>query len=201
MSPDGAAIAFGGPDDGLWVGAENAAMFEQRSKVGPSCLAWNADGLYACADQASDPFSIGVSHDMGATFDTLLRFENLCGATACPAGTQGAAQCAPAWDSIAPTLGAMCRIDAGPPAPPDAAILPDASTGGADAAQDAFDASDASGGNTSDASPPPPLEPSPPLPSSCACILSRPSAASPWKSWGLLALLGLARLRRWKRAQ
>jgi hypothetical protein len=196
MSPEGTQIAFGGPDDGIWVGAENASMFEHRSSVGPSCLSWSADGIYACADQAKDPFSIGLSRDMGATFDTLLRFEALCGATACPTGTQGSDLCTPAWDPVATALGATCRPDAGVPSP-DASAPADASSA-PDASHDARDATiDAPVENRPDAGPPP--EP-PPSDRGCHCAVPQPARA-PRETLGILLVLALSTLRRWKRRQ
>jgi len=117
MSPDGAQIAFGGPDDGIWSGAQDgaqdAATFTRVSDVRPTCLTWTADGIYACADQAVAPFSIGLSHDGAMTFASLVRFDALCGATGCPADAGDSIACAPAWESVAPALGATCMPDAG----------------------------------------------------------------------------------------
>src|SRR5579859_5041842 len=36
ISPDGTRVAFGGKKDGIWVGAEDATTFEQRSQIGPT---------------------------------------------------------------------------------------------------------------------------------------------------------------------
>ena len=101
FSPDGKSIVFSSA-------MGNPKFFYSNSRLGvvpssggtpksitesfdeqPNFVEWNADGIYACADQASDPFSIGLSRDVGATFETLLRFDALCGATACPGGTSG----------------------------------------------------------------------------------------------------------------
>jgi photosystem II stability/assembly factor-like uncharacterized protein len=189
MSPDGSEIAFGGPSDGIWVGAENAVTFERRSDVGPSCLAWNAEGIYACSDQVMYPFSIGLSRDRAATFETLLRFESLCGSTACAGNTQASMLCAPAWETVAVTLGATCRIDAGAPVP-DASAPEDAPSGGRDvvAGKDAeIDA----------APPPPPPEP----PRGCHCTLARSAEAAPGETGWIFAVLALGMRRRWKRRQ
>jgi hypothetical protein len=211
ISPDGSTIAFGGPDDGVWVGAENAMTFEHRSNVAPSCLTWNDDGIYACADQATDPFSIGISRDMGVSFDPLLRFDALCGATECPAATAGYAQCASTWPSIAASLGAKC-MDAGPAPPPppsedasvgsDASLMPDASPApDASGTRDASVTSDGAAGvldapvqGMPDGSTVPP---SPPNPSGCHCELSRAAASS--KNGAFFVSLGLLLLVRRQR--
>jgi photosystem II stability/assembly factor-like uncharacterized protein len=201
ISPDGSEIAFGGPDDGIWVGAENATIFEHRSDLGPSCLTWNADGIYACADQAMDPFSIGVSRDRGATFETLLRFESLCGSTACPGDSRASMLCAPAWGAVAATLGATCGIDAGAPVR-DASV--DAGGSDASSAEDAAstgqDAASGADAEAEAAAPPPPA-PAPAPPRGCDCALAQPSAAAVGQSWWILALLGAGMRRRWKRSQ
>jgi hypothetical protein len=152
VSPDGAEIATGGPMDGIWVGASDGTNLARRSDVPPTCLAWNADGLYACSDWKVAGFSIGRSADHGATFATVLRFDSLCGQTACGADTPVGMLCPSEWPSVAPALGAACGLDAGAP---DAA--------GADAEIDAVSAMDATadGRSTIDAAagpPPPPAE-------------------------------------------
>jgi hypothetical protein len=186
MAPDGSHIVFGGPTDGIWSGAEDATTFDRRSSVGATCLSWNADGLYACADQTYDPFSIGRSVDMAATFETLLRFDTLCGATAC-AGTQ-AALCAPEWEAIAPMLGSTCRMDAGvtdasTPAPPDAA------DGGRDAVSN-VSGSEPSGSSEAGQGAPAPH-------SGCQCNLALPKGiGSTGAWWGTFVALVLGRSRR-----
>jgi hypothetical protein len=113
LSPDGARIALGGPDDGTWVGATDGATFERRSGVGSTCLSWNGDGLYACADSRQAGFSLGLSRDEARSFEPLLAFASLCGRTACGAGTDVGRLCPADWMPIAAALGASC--DAGPP--------------------------------------------------------------------------------------
>src|SRR5258705_9734917 len=114
LSPDGARIALGGPSDGTWTGPTEDASFERRSDVGPSCLAWNADGLYACADARQAGFSLGLSRDEGATFDPLFQFASLCGRSSCGDATQVGRLCPEQWDNASTALGAPCG-DAGPP--------------------------------------------------------------------------------------
>jgi hypothetical protein len=114
MSTDGARIALGGPDDGTWVGPTEGTSFERRSDVGPTCLAWTTDGLYACADAQKSGFSLGISHDEAATFEPLLQFASLCSRMACGADTDVGRLCPAAWELVSPAFGASCHdADAG----------------------------------------------------------------------------------------
>jgi hypothetical protein len=126
-SPDGAELAFGGLDDGLWAGAVDDEAFERRSEVGPTCLAWNDDGLYACADSQRSGFSFGRSTDGGRTFESLMVFADLCGRSSCGADSDVGWLCPNDWENVAPSLGAECRpeSDAGAPDAGDAAADPD----------------------------------------------------------------------------
>jgi hypothetical protein len=132
VSPDGANVALGGPGDGIWVGPSDGTNFERRSDVLPTCLGWSSEGLFACADQATNPFSFGRSRDLGATFEPVLRFDALCGRTGCGTGTAGATLCPHDWDLVAAAVNSTCGIDAGAPdaatavAAADAGIPPDA---------------------------------------------------------------------------
>jgi photosystem II stability/assembly factor-like uncharacterized protein len=194
LSPDGAHLAFGGPKDGIWVGAEDATMFEQRSHIGPTCLAWSGDGIYACADQASAPFSIGRSHDDAATFDTLLRYDALCGTTACPAESQDSVQCAPAWETIGPMLGASCRMDSGvgdvDASAIDTGALDANPHDGPGAVRDAAD--DGPPISVADSGTPVPTPP----PGNCQCNLALSDAGRRWPASFALALFVSAVCRR-----
>jgi hypothetical protein len=123
VSPGGDAVAFGGPGDGLWAGPPDGTNFTRRSDIQPTCLGFSADGLFACADQNTAPFSIGFSRDLGATFENVLRFESLCGQTACGPDTDCGKTCPGDWQIVGPAVGATCGVDAGVP---DAASVSDA---------------------------------------------------------------------------
>lgn len=124
-SPDGTELAFGGLDDGLWAGAVDAQTFERRSDVAPTCLAWNDDGLYACADAQRSGFSLGRSTDGGRTFESLMTFAELCGRSSCGDDTDVGAFCSNDWQNVAPALGATCGVDGG-------VTVPDAGDAGTD---------------------------------------------------------------------
>jgi hypothetical protein len=127
FSPDGAHIAFGGPGDGVWTGSFDGSGLTRVSDLLPTCLGWSDDGIFLCADQMTAPFSIGRSRDFGSTFDTVLRFDTLCGQTACGPETDCGKSCPHDWDIVGPAVGATCGlVDAGAPDAPDVAAVPDA---------------------------------------------------------------------------
>jgi len=120
ISPDGTEIAFGGPGDGLYVGAADGTNLARRSDLQPTSLTWTPQGLYAAADSKVAGFSIGRSLDSGATFQGLFKYDSICGKTAC--SSKATSACAAQWELIAPQLGVTCSAPDG---------------GGADAGTDA----------------------------------------------------------------
>lgn len=112
LHPDGTRIAFGGPTDGVWVAATTDHAFTRRSGVGARCLTWTAAGLYACAADYPDGFTLGVSKDDGATFAPLYKLAQL-GPLECPAGTTTATICPREWPATKDKLGIL-DPDAGP---------------------------------------------------------------------------------------
>ncbi len=113
VSPDGSQIAFGGPGDGIWIAAADGTNPARRSDVRPNCLAWNRDGLFACADMKVDAFSLGRSRDDAVNFEPVLTFRSLCGQTGCGVDAAPTATCADDWTIVGPTLGAACLADGG----------------------------------------------------------------------------------------
>jgi hypothetical protein len=116
VAPDGETVAFGGRDDGLWIGTSDDG-FERRSGVGATCLAWNDDGLLACSDSQLTGFSLGRSPDEGRTFEPLLVFADLCGRSSCGADTDVGLLCPNDWLGVAPSVAAECEADAGDAGP------------------------------------------------------------------------------------
>lgn len=136
LSPDGSELAYGGPADGLFVGAsEGQSGFEKVSAIGVRCLRWSEDGaLYACGTEPSDPFSVAVSQDRGRTFAPLYALRDTC-PQLCPEPPDSV--CRVPWPSLATRLRAdtsMCEtpwahVDAG-----STDAIPDASAPPSDAA-------------------------------------------------------------------
>lgn len=118
LSPDGQQIAVGGTN-GLTIltrtagDGGNAFAVTTTNPLPVSCLTWTANGLFACADEATSGFTIGVSTDGARTFMPLLRLADLTPVTC--AGDASATSCAAQWCSTAATLGVSCatNVDAG----------------------------------------------------------------------------------------
>lgn len=104
LSPDGSRIAVGGPSDGVQLANATDLAFQQTSSLTTRCLTWSAQGLYACANQFTDGFTLGLSQDEGKTFTGLYNLADIC-PLKCLDGTSGAATCAMYWPSVAATLG------------------------------------------------------------------------------------------------
>jgi hypothetical protein len=111
LSPDGRQLAAGGKlgvtilarTDG---GAGSVYAVAATNPLPVSCLTWTTGGLFACADEASAGFTIGVSIDAGRTFASMLRLADLK-PVSCATGTS-AASCAGEWCATASIIGAAC---------------------------------------------------------------------------------------------
>jgi hypothetical protein len=121
LANTGRSLALGGPQDGLWVGPSDGTSFERRSDVGPTCLGYQGEALYVCANFKTAGFSIARTFDQGATFEPLLRFDALCGGSTCGAASGVGELCPSEWRKVAPALGATCGIDGGVDRPRDGA--------------------------------------------------------------------------------
>jgi photosystem II stability/assembly factor-like uncharacterized protein len=104
LSPDGSTVAIGGEKDGVWRAPSDTLQFEKRSDVGARCFLWTAAGLYACADEFRDQFTVGLSKDEGGTFQPLMHLNRLCGPLECPAGTPTGDECPAQWGKVKLTL-------------------------------------------------------------------------------------------------
>jgi hypothetical protein len=171
LSPDGAAIAVGGPLAGLWVADTSTLVFQQTNDIVVKCLWWEASGLYACAEELVDGYLVGVSQDEGATFAPLATQSSACGPPErCGATTSVGAQCPALWTIEQRELDAC----------------PDDGSGGASgvggAAHGGGHAEGGSGGSAalSDGSP-----------SGCACSSAAPARGAWWL--GLAPLLWVRR--------
>lgn len=127
LSPDGSELAYGGPFDGLFLGAsDGSGGFARVNTTGVRCLRWNASGLYACGTEPNDAFSIGLSRDRGASFESVYRVAQTC-PQECADASQLTRLCREPWRIIGPAIGATeaeCAVqwlepDAGAPNPGD----------------------------------------------------------------------------------
>jgi MYXO-CTERM domain-containing protein len=101
ISPDGAKVAVGSDIDGVWRAPSTTLAFEKVSRVAPRCFAWTESGLYACATEFVDQFTIGRSVDEGTTFDPLLHQPCIRGPLACDTGTRTGSLCPMDWPRVA----------------------------------------------------------------------------------------------------
>ena len=76
----------GGMTFSVWNGAPHIRALGERGGL-----------LYACGDNWLDQFAIGVSSDGGATWRSLLRFDQICGSKQCP---NIQTMCAQPWQSL-----------------------------------------------------------------------------------------------------
>ena len=82
LSPDGGQVAIGG-SDGVQIlsrlpgDAGGGYAVVRRAAVPVGCLTWTAAGLYACGDDRTAGFTIGLSTDGAATFRPMLRLAQL----------------------------------------------------------------------------------------------------------------------------
>jgi MYXO-CTERM domain-containing protein len=105
LSPDGAEIVAGGDTDGLYHAGASALDFAPVAKITARCAAWAASGLYVCADEIADGYSLGRSTDGGKTIAPVMHLHGTCGPLDCPASTGVGQTCADAWTTVAPKLG------------------------------------------------------------------------------------------------
>jgi len=194
LSPDGTRIAFGGPLDGLFVAPSDASAAPSKvSALQVKCLRWHAKGLYVCAGEPTDPFSLGYASEPTQGFVPLWQRANTC-REACPAPSLLEATCREPWEVVAPLIAA------------DTAVC-DANVAMSDVASDAGSVAvgaslDGGGGATAlDASPVVP-EPTgaPPARSASGCTATLlPGVSSPCWLGPMLLVGGWIRRRRRRR--
>ncbi|WP_441286904.1 WD40/YVTN/BNR-like repeat-containing protein [Sorangium sp. KYC3313] len=107
LSPDGATVIVGGPQDGIWRAPAASLEFEKISDVGARCLTWTAAALFACGDEFADGFTVGRSIDEGESFSALLHLDGLCGPIECAPESGATSTCAPLWGATALTIGSQ----------------------------------------------------------------------------------------------
>lgn len=125
VSPAGDRVVAGGPDDGLMGASASDASdasvtFAALAPLHVRCLAWTARGLYACADEAPDGFTLGLTDAASgaAPFRALYHLPDVT-PRACPTPTTVGALCPAAWQTVGRAIGAIGApsSDAGAPAP------------------------------------------------------------------------------------
>lgn len=107
LSADGTTLAVGGPALGVSVASTTEYAFRRTSVIAAYCLAWSGPRLLACAKEAIDRFTIGVSQDQGEHFEALLHLSDVRPRSCAPDAST--AVCTTDWDGVATVLG----VDAG----------------------------------------------------------------------------------------
>jgi photosystem II stability/assembly factor-like uncharacterized protein len=111
LSPDGSKLAYGTLGQGVFVGpSDGSGPLMNVSELPNRCLTWSAAGLYACgtdlgrnvpvngpSSQTPNTFAVGLSHDMGKSYDTLYKLFQTC-PTQCPEDSRYNRVCRMAWE-------------------------------------------------------------------------------------------------------
>jgi MYXO-CTERM domain-containing protein len=112
LSPDGLNVAIGGPMIGIYIASTQDFQFKKVSNVQALCLKWRTEGLYACGDEYKDSFSLGISTDMGKTFQALYHLPQV-DIIDCPSGTSVNPLCMVTWPNVKQKITNMGAGDAG----------------------------------------------------------------------------------------
>lgn len=120
LSPDGSSIAIGGPGVPLQIGKRSELTFVAAGAPFSllSCLKWTDAGLFACADDRADGFTLGLSSDEGESFVPLFHARELA-PLVCDTASDVGSSCPRVWPSVEATLapGAAASNNAGASSP------------------------------------------------------------------------------------
>lgn len=119
LSPDGRRIAAGGPNVGLHVANTSDLQFQlvAGGPQGPRCLTWTARGLFACAQESIDGWTLALSTDDVRTFTPLWHVQDLV-PLECASSTSVGGVCPGTWLDIASRIGAQLVPGENPDPPP-----------------------------------------------------------------------------------
>lgn len=104
LSPDGATVLVGGEADGVWRAPAATLEFVKVSEVAVECLTWAGAGVYACASEFTEGFTIGLSTDEGETFSPIHHLPCLRGPLACDPATSVGRECPSQWPVLSAIL-------------------------------------------------------------------------------------------------
>lgn len=212
LSPDGAMLAYGTLGQGVFLGpSDGSAPFAKVSDIQNRCLTWSPAGLYACSTdlgrgsllvtpstQPPNNFAVGLSHDMGASYETLYRLFQTC-PTVCPADSRYNQVCRMTWQTkpgVTTATGATGETCSVGWAKPD---LPEAGSGAGGAAGAGGSGGAGAAGGAKDAGSGPIVDPNPPKGDGCSCrFAGRDAHRTSVGAWALLlaTLVELARRHR-----
>jgi len=113
LASDNSKIYAGSVEDGLFVATRPGLAFTLQSNMSIQCLAARGTELWACSDETTSGFTVGVSANDGAAFMPKLHLASIDGPLACPTNA-GATQCRPQYTALCQTLGcALLGTDGG----------------------------------------------------------------------------------------
>lgn len=112
LSPDGTKVAFGGPTDGVWIASTTDPKPTKVASLGARCLTWTKAGLYVCATEYPDGFTVGLSTDEAKTFKPLYQLSFVTPLECAPSTTTGKS-CPTEWPKVQGTIGTPIE-DSGP---------------------------------------------------------------------------------------
>ncbi|HRI64264.1 MAG TPA: hypothetical protein PK156_08495, partial [Polyangium sp.] len=104
LSPDGQRVAIGSTVEGILIASTTDHAFQKVSSVESRCLTWTNAGIYSCANEFTDGFTLGLSKDEGKTFTKLYKLAEIC-PLECPDGAKSTTACTASWPPLAATLG------------------------------------------------------------------------------------------------
>jgi photosystem II stability/assembly factor-like uncharacterized protein len=107
VSPDGSQIAVGGPGLGVYVAEATDLQFRMSPATVHSlrCLTWTARGLFACAQESLDGWTVALSTDGAQNFSPLWHVQDLV-PLECETSTSTGGVCPNAWLEISSSIGA-----------------------------------------------------------------------------------------------
>ena len=112
LSPDGKRVAIGSNVEGILIASTTDHAFQKVSSVQSRCLTWTNAGIYTCANEFADKFTLGLSTDEGKNFTILYNLPKVC-PLECSMGAPATTECTAAWAALAATLNvdqAACGI-------------------------------------------------------------------------------------------
>jgi hypothetical protein len=106
LSPDGSRVAVGGPGAGFWVASTADFAFSPGAAISSlRCLTWAEAGLYACAQESLDNWTVALSTNSGQSFAPLWHVQDL-EPLDCDASSTAGAACPRAWLDVSAQIGA-----------------------------------------------------------------------------------------------
>jgi hypothetical protein len=106
LSPDGSRLAAGGPDVPLQVASTTDFAFAPAADIKSlRCLTWAEAGLFACAQESLDNWTLARSSDGGQSFTPLWHVQDLV-PLECDASTSTGSVCPRAWLDVSAQIGA-----------------------------------------------------------------------------------------------